>query len=103
MWRSLRAVSKHRALQPFEGSKPSLGTDIFVAPNASVIGNVRLGDQSSVWYGAVLRGAHVPSPNPVSSPSSPHRNLDLETWLLSAFSNLQALISDCFVQKAPPI
>lgn len=50
------SLSKHRALQPFEGSRPSLGTDIFVAPNASLIGNVRLGDQSSVWYGAVLRG-----------------------------------------------
>lgn len=52
------AVSKHRTLQPFEGAKPQLGRDIFVAPNASVIGDVRLDDQSSVWYGAILRGAH---------------------------------------------
>ena len=28
----------------------------FVAPNATVLGNVTLGVQSSVWYGAVLRG-----------------------------------------------
>lgn len=53
------AVSKHRTLQPFEGAKPQLGKDIFVAPNASVIGNVTLGDQSSVWYGAILRGEHI--------------------------------------------
>ena len=32
------------------------GTDVFIAPTATVIGNVRLGDQVSVWYGAVLRG-----------------------------------------------
>ncbi len=32
------------------------GEDVFIAPNATVIGNVRLGDESSVWYGAVLRG-----------------------------------------------
>ena len=28
----------------------------FVAPSASVVGNVRLGANSSVWYGAVIRG-----------------------------------------------
>jgi hypothetical protein len=28
----------------------------FVAPNAKVIGNVTLGSQVSIWYGAVLRG-----------------------------------------------
>mmetsp|Transcript_21324 Transcript_21324/g.64154 ORF Transcript_21324/g.64154 Transcript_21324/m.64154 type:complete len:260 (-) Transcript_21324:242-1021(-) len=49
-------LSKHRTLQAFEGATPKLGTDIFVAPNASVIGNVTLGDNSSVWYNTVLRG-----------------------------------------------
>lgn len=28
----------------------------WIAPNATVVGNVTLGDQSSVWFGAVLRG-----------------------------------------------
>lgn len=32
------------------------GKSVFVAPTATVIGNVRLGDHSSVWYSAVLRG-----------------------------------------------
>lgn len=31
------------------------GKDVFIAPNATVIGNVVLGDDVSVWYGAVLR------------------------------------------------
>lgn len=35
---------------------PSLGRDVFVAPNATVIGDVVLGDEASVWFGAVLRG-----------------------------------------------
>ena len=34
---------------------PILGRDAFVAPGAYVIGNVTLGEQSSVWFGAVLR------------------------------------------------
>lgn len=28
----------------------------YIAPNATVVGNVHLGDEVSVWYGAVLRG-----------------------------------------------
>jgi carbonic anhydrase/acetyltransferase-like protein (isoleucine patch superfamily) len=32
----------------------------FVAPTASVMGNVTLGAESSVWYGAVLRGDMAP-------------------------------------------
>lgn len=31
------------------------GKDIFIAPNATVIGNVKLGDECSVWFGAVIR------------------------------------------------
>lgn len=29
--------------------------DVFIAPNATVIGDVELGENSSVWFGAVLR------------------------------------------------
>lgn len=32
------------------------GKDVFIAPNATVIGNVSLGDECSIWFGAVLRG-----------------------------------------------
>ncbi|NNJ54820.1 MAG: gamma carbonic anhydrase family protein [Bacteroidia bacterium] len=32
------------------------GNEVFIAPNATVIGDVELGDESSVWFGAVLRG-----------------------------------------------
>lgn len=40
---------------PFDGKTPVLGRDVFVAPNATVIGDVELGDASSVWFGCVLR------------------------------------------------
>ncbi|MEY4939417.1 MAG: 2,3,4,5-tetrahydropyridine-2,6-dicarboxylate N-acetyltransferase [Verrucomicrobiota bacterium] len=35
---------------------PDISRAAFVAPNATVIGDVTLGNLSSVWYGAVLRG-----------------------------------------------
>eukprot|EP00884_Botryococcus_braunii_P011654 jgi/Botrbrau1/2048/Bobra.0047s0024.2 len=49
-------VSNHETLQTYKGEKPALGPGIFIAPNASVIGNVTIGQRSSIWYGAVLRG-----------------------------------------------
>lgn len=51
-----RVVSRHRQIMNLKDSKPIIGTDVFVAPSASVIGQVELGASSSIWYGAVLRG-----------------------------------------------
>lgn len=38
------------------GQTPSVPDSAFVAPNATLIGEVSLGERSSVFYGAVLRG-----------------------------------------------
>lgn len=35
---------------------PLVDKDAFVAPSASVIGDVQIGKGSSIWYGCVLRG-----------------------------------------------
>ncbi len=35
---------------------PKLGKDVFIAETATVIGEVEIGDFSSVWYNAVVRG-----------------------------------------------
>ena len=43
-------------VRPFRTSQPRLGQRVFVADNATVIGDVALGDDSSVWFGAVIRG-----------------------------------------------
>jgi carbonic anhydrase/acetyltransferase-like protein (isoleucine patch superfamily) len=45
-------------LYAFEGASPELPASgsAYVAPGAHVIGRVRLGEQASVWFGAVLRG-----------------------------------------------
>ena len=36
--------------------QPQIAKNVFIAPNATVIGNVKLAEHSSIWYGAVLRG-----------------------------------------------
>jgi carbonic anhydrase/acetyltransferase-like protein (isoleucine patch superfamily) len=40
----------------FEGKTPKIHPTVFVAPTASVIGDVTIGEGSSVWPGAVIRG-----------------------------------------------
>lgn len=54
-----RAVNKALTLAPYKNTLPKLADNVFVAPNASVIGDVTIGRGSSVWYGAVLRGMSV--------------------------------------------
>ncbi|HYA28749.1 MAG TPA: gamma carbonic anhydrase family protein, partial [Acidobacteriota bacterium] len=40
--------------------KPQIAASVYVAPEATVIGNVTLGEKVSIWPGAVLRGDNEP-------------------------------------------
>ncbi|KAH7524109.1 hypothetical protein FEM48_Zijuj06G0084100 [Ziziphus jujuba var. spinosa] len=52
----LLVVFKHRTLMNIFDKAPVVDKDAFVAPSASIIGDVLVGRGSSVWYGCVLRG-----------------------------------------------
>ena len=41
---------------PVNGIHPKLGENCFVAPNATIIGDVVMGNECSVWFNAVVRG-----------------------------------------------
>ena len=41
---------------PVEGVEPSFGTDCFIAPNATIVGDVQCGNECSFWFNAVVRG-----------------------------------------------
>ena len=43
-------------LTKFLHKKPTVGTSVYIAQGAVVVGDVTIGDHSSVWYNAVLRG-----------------------------------------------
>jgi gamma-carbonic anhydrase len=47
-------------LYDHQGRVPALGPGVYVAPNATIIGDVEIGSESSVWFGAVLRGDVFP-------------------------------------------
>jgi carbonic anhydrase/acetyltransferase-like protein (isoleucine patch superfamily) len=41
---------------PVEGVLPKFGNDCFLAPNATIVGDVITGDECSFWFNAVIRG-----------------------------------------------
>ncbi|MBS1510598.1 MAG: gamma carbonic anhydrase family protein [Bacteroidetes bacterium] len=41
---------------PVKGVSPVMGANCFIAPNATVVGEVTMGDDCSIWFNAVLRG-----------------------------------------------
>jgi len=41
---------------PVKGISPTWGADCFIADNATIVGDVKMGDKCSVWFNAVIRG-----------------------------------------------
>lgn len=41
---------------PVKGVSPTIGNNCFLAPNATVVGDVVMGEDCSIWFNAVVRG-----------------------------------------------
>merc|ERR1711934_561179 len=61
-------VDPRRQLVSIHGRAPIVSSDCFVAPSATLIGQVELADKTGIWYNTVLRG----DMNPISIGYSSH-------------------------------
>lgn len=43
-------------IKAVNGKTPAFGNDCYIAENATIVGEVSMGDQCSVWFNAVIRG-----------------------------------------------
>ena len=43
-------------IKPVKGIHPQFGNDCYLAENSTIVGDVTMGDQCSVWFNAVVRG-----------------------------------------------
>ena len=43
-------------LHEYKGKWPKLGERVYVAEGAQIVGDVEIGDHSSIWYNCVVRG-----------------------------------------------
>ena len=41
---------------PYNNISPKIGNNVFIAPNATIIGDVDISDDASVWFNSVIRG-----------------------------------------------
>jgi gamma-carbonic anhydrase len=57
---ALRRLFPRAIVDRYLRAVPSFGARVVLSPGAAVVGNVTLGDDASVWYGAVLRGDLAP-------------------------------------------
>ena len=49
-------VASDARILTYGNLSPKLGARVFIAPGAAVIGDVEIGEESSIWYNAVIRG-----------------------------------------------
>lgn len=43
-------------IKPVRGIQPKFGKDCWMAENATIVGEVEMGDQCTIWFNAVVRG-----------------------------------------------
>jgi len=46
------------SILPFRGRTPTIAASAFIAPGARIVGDVRIGEEASVWYNCVIRSDH---------------------------------------------
>ena len=51
-----KTVNGGGKIYPYKGGWPEIAEDAFIAPGARIIGDVKIGNQSSIWFNCVLRG-----------------------------------------------
>lgn len=52
----IQKLIKENFLFPYLGTFPKIGENVFIASGAKIIGDVEIGNDSSIWYNVVVRG-----------------------------------------------
>jgi carbonic anhydrase/acetyltransferase-like protein (isoleucine patch superfamily) len=86
----------------YRGKTPKIHPSAFVAPTAVLIGDVEVGEESSIWFGAVLRGDH--GPIRVGARTSVQDNAVLHVTTLTQIDDdvtigHAAVMEDCHVKR----
>ena len=50
-------------IKSYKGMSPKWGKDCYFSENATIVGDVKMGDNCSIWFNAVVRGDVPPSPS----------------------------------------
>jgi carbonic anhydrase/acetyltransferase-like protein (isoleucine patch superfamily) len=87
------------------GKTPQFGERVFVADTASVIGNVEIGNDCSIWFGAVIRGdmhfISIGSRTNVQDNTVIHVTTDLHPTVIAAEVTIghAAIVHGCTIKR----
>jgi carbonic anhydrase/acetyltransferase-like protein (isoleucine patch superfamily) len=86
-----------------DGVSPTIGRDVWLAPTAVLVGDVRIGDNASIWFGAVLRGdsstIHIGAGTAVQDNAVVHCAKDLPTVVgENVIVGHSAMLEGCVVE-----
>ncbi len=90
---------------PVFGIEPQIGNNCFLAPNATIVGDVILGDDCSVWFNAVLRGDvnSIRIGNKVNIQDNVVVHCTFEKWSTTIGDNVSvghnAIVHGCTIQN----
>ncbi len=89
----------------FNGKIPKIGEGVFIAPTATLIGDVTVEEGASIWFGAVLRGDFgrivVGKNTSVQDNVVVHVNINGETIIGDAVTVAHgAILHNCIVKKS---
>jgi carbonic anhydrase/acetyltransferase-like protein (isoleucine patch superfamily) len=52
----MTSIDRDRTIIPFEGVHPRIHPSVFIAAGVRIIGDVEIGERSSIWFNTVIRG-----------------------------------------------
>ncbi|MEM2210534.1 MAG: gamma carbonic anhydrase family protein [Nitrososphaerales archaeon] len=57
----IQVTYNNKNIFPINGKVPKIGLNTFIDPDARIMGDVKIGDNSSIWYGSLVKGEINPT------------------------------------------
>src|SRR5947208_16790722 len=87
----------------YKGKRPKISPSAFVAPTAILIGDVTVGDEASIWWGAVLRSAQNANPIMVGARTSVQENCVIHSGEAPTIIEEDCTLGPGAIIQGPPI
>lgn len=83
----------------YKGRRPKISPTAFIAPTAVIIGDVTVGDEASIWFGAVLRSDQNDNPVIVGARASVQDNCVLHSGEAPTILEEDVTVGHCAVME----
>jgi carbonic anhydrase/acetyltransferase-like protein (isoleucine patch superfamily) len=85
----------------YKGKRPKISATAFIAPTAIIIGDVTIGDEASIWWGAVLRSDQNANPIVVGDRTSVQDNCVIHSGEAPTIIEADCTIGHAAIMEGP--